>query len=78
MRLESEGGNVKYKPEDRPLNPSPNDRTIALPLRDGTHIIFPFDLDESSYSDELSGGPPSLDSDGNDHYYDQLVPPDSD
>lgn len=52
VRPESEGGNVEYNPEDRPLNPSPNDCTIALLLRDGTHIIFPFDLDESTDSDE--------------------------
>jgi hypothetical protein len=52
VRPESEGGNVEYNLVDRPPNPSPNDRTPEYPLRDGTHIIFPFDQDELTDSDE--------------------------
>jgi hypothetical protein len=47
FRGEKEGVQVEYNPDDRPLKPSPNDRTIGLILRDGTHIIFPFDPYES-------------------------------
>jgi hypothetical protein len=68
VRPESEGGNVEYNIEDRPLNPSPNNYCREYPLRDGTHIIFPFDLDKSTDSDESSEGPPSFDSDGNEYF----------
>jgi hypothetical protein len=66
VRPENEGGSVEYNPKNRQVHPSAIDRLIALLLRDGTHIIFPFHLDESTESNESSeGGPPSLDSDGN-------------
>ena len=69
VRPESEGGNIKYNHDAHPLNPSPNDSSPEYPRRDGTHIIFPFDLDESIASDESSEGPPSFDSNGNEHLY---------
>ena len=69
MRQESEGGNVAYNLDDRPPFPSPNELTWEHSLRDGTHIIFPFDLDESTDSDESTyfDGPPDFDSDGNEY-----------
>ena len=69
VRPDSEGGNVSYNLDDRPVNPSSNELTRHIPLRDGTHIIFSFDPDDSSHSDESSlfGIPPSFDSDGNEY-----------
>ena len=63
-----EGGNIEYNLENRPPNPSPNEYCREYPLCDGTLVIFPFDLDESSDSVGTSGGPPCLDSDGNEYH----------
>ena len=78
VRPENEGGSIAYNPKNRPVNPSAIDRLIALLLRDGTHIIFPFHLDESNESDESSEGPPSLDSDRNEYPVDLDESTDSD
>ncbi len=43
-----------YNHDARPINSSPNDSSPEYLLRDGTHIIFPFDLDESTDSDKLT------------------------
>ena len=67
LRPESEGGNVEYNLEDRALNPSPNDLPRKYPLRDGAHIIFPFNRYESADSDESCDGPPCFDSNGNEY-----------
>jgi hypothetical protein len=54
VRPESEGGNIVYNHDARPNNSSPNDSSPEYLLHDGTHIIFHFDLDESTDSDELT------------------------
>ena len=70
--MRPEGGDVAYNLDDCPPNPSPKEYCQEHTLRDGTYIIFPFDLDDPNTSNELSsfGGPPALDSDGNEVHSD--------
>ncbi len=67
INVRPEGGDVVYNLDNGPPNPSPKEYCRQHTLRDGTYIIFPFDLDDPNDSDEVLsfGGPPDLDSDGN-------------
>jgi hypothetical protein len=67
INVRPEGGDVVYNLDNGPPNPSPKEYCRKHTLRDGTYIIFPFDLDDPNDSDEVLSfcGPPDLDSDGN-------------
>ncbi len=58
-----EGGDVAYNLDNCPPNPSSKEYCREHTLRDGTYIIFPFDLDDPNNSNEvLSFVLPDLDS----------------
>ncbi len=66
INVRPEGGDVAYNLDNCPPNPSSKEYCQEHTLRDGTYIIFPFDLDNPNDSDEvLSFVLPDLDSDGN-------------